>query len=307
MQDPRDLYTLSDDQPVAGELGRPVMLHALGGFVDAGSAGRLASENLLENLESRILATFDVDQMYDYRARRPAMTFVQDHWESYKAPELVLRAVADSDGTPFLMLTGPEPDMQWERFVAAVQQLVERYDVGLTVGLHSIPMAVPHTRPAGITAHATRDGLVESRPNWVGTVQVPGNAAGLLELRLGESGRDAAGFAVHVPHYLTQAEFPDASVALLEATGELTGLRLPIGQLIEAGVKTRAAIAEQIEDQSDVAAVVQALEQQYDAYMAGQGQSLPLAESNQELPTADELGAELERFLAEENDRRGRE
>ena len=306
MLDPRELYELGPDQPEGGELGRPVLLHALGGFIDAGSAGRLAAGNLLETLEHRVLATFDVDQLYDYRARRPPMTFVQDHWESYAAPELVLRSVSDTDGRAFLMLTGPEPDIQWERFVVAVQQLVERYDVGLTVGMHAIPMAVPHTRPAGITAHATRKGLVDGRPSWVGTVQVPGNVAGLLELRLGEIGRDAAGFAVHVPHYLTQADYPDAAVVLLEAVGEITGLRLPLGGLMEAGAQTRAAIAEQVDGQPEVAAVVAALEQQYDAYMAGQGQSLPLAESTQELPTADELGAELERFLAEENDRRGR-
>lgn len=306
MLDPRELYTLHPEQPGNGELSRPVMLHALGGFIDAGSAGRLAAENLLEALDHRVLATFDVDQLYDYRARRPPMTFVQDHWESYTAPQLVLRAVSDTEGTPFLMLTGPEPDIQWERFVAAVQQLVERYDVGLTVGMHAIPMAVPHTRPAGVTAHATRTGIVEGRPSWVGTVQVPGNVAGLLEFRLGESGRDAAGFAVHVPHYLTQAEYPDAAVVLLESTGEITGLRLPLGALLEAGARTRAAIAEQVDGQPEVAAVVAALEQQYDAYLAGQGQSLPLAESTQELPTADELGAELERYLAEENDRRGR-
>jgi hypothetical protein len=130
--------------------------------------------------------------------------------------------------------------------------------------------------------------------------------AGLLELRLGESGKDAAGFAVHVPHYLTQAEFPDAAVALVEAVGELGGLKLPTGTLTEAGAETRAAIEEQVAGQPEVAAVVSALEQQYDAYIAGRANALPLASDTGELPTADELGAELERFLAEENDRRGR-
>lgn len=306
MLDPRELYTLAEEQPAAGELDRPVLVHALGGFIDAGQAGRLAGEHLVSSLENRVLATFDVDQLYDFRARRPAMTFVEDHWESYQTPELVLRGVRDSAGTGFLMLTGPEPDTQWERFVTAVDQLVDRYGVRLTIGMHAIPMAVPHTRPAGMTAHATRKDLISAQPSWVGNVQVPGNIAGLLELRLGQAGKDAAGFAVHVPHYLTQAEFPDAAVALVEAVGELGQLQLPTTSLAEAGAQTRAAIEEQVSAQPEVAAVVSALEQQYDAYIAGRANALPLAGETGELPTADELGAELERFLAEENDRRGR-
>jgi len=304
--DPRELYTLAEEQPAPGDYDAPVLVHALGGFIDAGAAGRLAGEHILNSLEHTVLARFDIDQLYDYRARRPAMTFVEDHWESYDAPELVLRGVKDASGTGFLMLTGPEPDIQWERFVSAVTQLVDRYEVSLTVGVHAIPMAVPHTRPAGMTAHATRKDLVAGRPSWVGNVQVPGNVAGLLELRLGELGKDAAGLAVHVPHYLTQAEFPDAAVVLVEAVGELGHLNLPVGDLAEAGAETRAAIEEQVAGQPEVAAVVSALEQQYDAYVAGQGNSLPLAQNAGDLPTADELGAELERFLADENERRGR-
>jgi predicted ATP-grasp superfamily ATP-dependent carboligase len=304
--DPRELYEMAESRPEDGELDRPVLLHVLGGFIDAGSAGRLAGEHLLDVLDHDVVARFDIDQLYDYRARRPPMTFVQDHWESYQAPELVLRRMEDSDGKPFLILTGPEPDIQWERFVLAVEQLVDHFDASLIVGVHAIPMAVPHTRPAGMTAHATRKSLVSSHPTWVGNVQVPGNVAGLLELRMGEKGKDAAGFAVHVPHYLTQAEFPDAALALLRAVSELTGLAFPTERLVEAGQATRAAIEEQVSGQPEVAAVVHALEQQYDAYVAGQENALPLADDASELPTADELGAELERFLAEENDRRGR-
>jgi predicted ATP-grasp superfamily ATP-dependent carboligase len=304
--DPQDLYELASDQPEPGSLQEPVMLHVLGGFIDAGSAGRLAGEHLLSVLDHRVLATFDVDQLYDYRARRPPMTFLEDHWDSYERPELVLRQVKDAAGSRFLMLTGPEPDVQWERFANAVIQLVDRYDVSLTVGMHAIPMAVPHTRPAGMTAHATRKSLIGNHPTWVGNVQVPGNIAGLLELRLGEAGKDAAGFAVHVPHYLTQAEYPDAALALVSQVSSLTGLKLPTDELAEAGEQTRAAIEEQVAGQPEIAAVVGALEQQYDAYMAGRENALPLADDTAELPTADELGAELERFLAEENDRRGR-
>lgn len=303
--DPEGLYELVEQQqPQPGELDAPVLIHALGGFVDAGSAGRIAAESLLAALPHRVLARFDVDQLYDYRARRPVMTFVEDHWESYDAPRLELSLVEDSAGQPFLMLTGPEPDVQWERFTAAVRAVVERFGVRLSIGVHAIPMAVPHTRPVGVTAHATRPEMVGDYEPWVGRVQVPGHIAGLLELRLGEWGHEAAGFAVHVPHYLAQAEYPDAAVALISAVGKLGGLDLPTQSLVEAGTQVRAAVAAQVAEQPEVAAVVTALEEQYDAFVGSRGRSLLAQEAS--LPTADELGAELERFLAEENDRRGR-
>jgi hypothetical protein len=166
-------------------------------------------------------------------------------------------------------------------------------------------MAVPHTRPIGVTAHATDPSLVRGYEPWVGRVQVPGHMTGLLELRLGESGHDAAGFAVHVPHYLSQAEYPSAAEALLEAVSRLSTLNLPTQALATAGDEVRAAIAAQVADQPEVQAVVRALEEQYDAFVGARGRSL-LASDTSELPTGDELGAELERFLAEENERRGR-
>ncbi|HEX2809084.1 MAG TPA: PAC2 family protein [Kineosporiaceae bacterium] len=304
--DPRDLFELDPQQPQEGELVGPVLVHSLSGFVDAGQAGRLAAEHLLATLEHRVLARFDLDQLYDYRARRPVMIFAGDHWESMESPRLELSLVNDAAGKGFLMLTGPEPDTQWERFSTAVGHLVDRYGVRLSIGMHSIPMAVPHTRPVSITAHSSRPELVESYTPWVGRVQVPGHMSGMLELRLGESGHDAAGFAVHVPHYLTQAEWPAAASAMIGAVAALADLKLPVDALDTAATEVSQAIAGQIEDQPEVAAVVRALEEQYDAFVGARGRSL-LTGQESNLPTADELGAELERYLAEENERRGRE
>ena len=101
-----------------------------------------------------MVATFDVDELHDYRARRPAMSFVRDHYESYDAPRLVVRLLEDSGGTPYLLLHGPEPDTRWEAFCEAVREVVERFGVTRVVGMGAVPMAVPHTRPIAITEHA---------------------------------------------------------------------------------------------------------------------------------------------------------
>jgi len=294
--DPRELYQLSDSIP---DLGRPVLIQALTGFVDAGAAGRLAREHLLSALTSQVVATFDIDLLLDYRSRRPSMIFVEDHWESYEEPLLALHLVHDNSTTPFLLLSGPEPDLLWERFIAAILGLIERLGVRLTVGLNAIPMAVPHTRPTGITAHATRRDLIVGYEPWLRRVQVPGSAGNLLEYRLGEGGRDALGFAVHVPHYLAQSEYPAAAERLLTAVSKATGLLLPTDALRSAAELAQAEIDQQIAQADEAGAVVRALEQQYDAYLRGREGGNLLGDQTGPLPTAEELGAELERFLAE--------
>jgi hypothetical protein len=314
--DPEQLYTLEprwansrgldvqhDEADESAQVDGPVLVHALTGFIDAGSVTRLVGEHLLEHLPHEVVATFDADQLVDYRSRRPAMVFEQDHYSSYSEPRLQLHELVDRSGTPFFLLAGPEPDVQWERFAAAVRQLVEHLGVSRTVAVHAIPMAVPHTRPLGVITHGTRPelaGPIEGLPptGRFPTVQVPGSAAALLELRLGEWGHDAQGFVVQVPHYLADTPYPGAAALLVDQLALSAGLDVPTTALLSAAEETRQAIAEHIAGSEEVARVVHALEQQYDAYVGAKGRTALLASEDVPLPSADELGAEVERFLA---------
>jgi predicted ATP-grasp superfamily ATP-dependent carboligase len=298
-RDPGDLYEVSPDAP---RLDDVVMLYYLDGFIDAGGAGRLLTAHLLSTLEHTEVARFDVDTLLDYRSRRPVMTFAKDHWEHYDAPEIAVSLLHDSAGAPFLLLNGPEPDHDWNSFTSAVLDVASALSVRLAVGFHGIPMGVPHTRPLGVTAHATKTELVEGYRPLVDRLQVPGSAAALLELRMGEVDRDAVGFAVHVPHYLAQAAYPAAAVTLIESVQRATGLSLPTDALREAAHRTDLEIARQVEGSDEVSEVVQALEQQYDAFAAGSEGGM-LADEPENMPTAEELGAQFERFLAEQQGR----
>jgi predicted ATP-grasp superfamily ATP-dependent carboligase len=294
--DPRDLFALEAE---VAESRADALIVSLTGFIDAGGAGRLASNHLLCAGDARTVARFDLDALYDYRARRPPMLFVEDHWESYEAPELVVSRAVDATGKPFLLLTGPEPDFHWESFARSVAALTDDLGVRLTIGLNAIPMAVPHTRPVGITAHASRPELIERYEPWVQRVQVPASAAHLLEFRRSQAGRDAIGFAAHVPHYLAQGEYPSASVRLLQAVEEATGLVLPLDALRATAEQVRRDLDEQVSASDEVRSVVTSLEEQYDAFLRGTGRDL-LATPNGPLPSADELGAEFEKFLADQ-------
>jgi predicted ATP-grasp superfamily ATP-dependent carboligase len=291
-----ELYRVDTAAP---RLDGAALLWYFDGFIDAGAAGRLAAEHLLETLDHTVVATFDVDRLIDYRSRRPVMTFARDHWERYDRLELAVHLVHDAAGTPFLLLTGPEPDHEWERFSAAVGELSQRLGAGLAVGFHGIPLGVPHTRPLGVTAHATRPELVSGDRPLPSQLQVPGSIAALLEFRFGEAGRDAAGFAVHIPHYLAQAAYPAGAVRLLESVTGLTGLSVPDESLREAARRTDAEINRQVEASAEVTEVVRALEQQYDA-AAEAGPEPGLLADQENMPTAEELGEQFERFLAEQ-------
>jgi len=174
--------------------------------------------------------------------------------------------------------------------------------VTLTVSIHGIPMAVPHTRPNGRTAHATAPKLIGEHESLFGAVQVPGSITALLELRLGESGHDALGFAIHVPHYLAQAQFADAAVLGLESFVAATGLNIPADDLVATAGLNRAEILQEIAGSEEVTQVVEALERQYDAYIQGREKPGLLATDVRDLPTADEIGAEFEEFLRTQTD-----
>lgn len=295
MADPADLYQQVEEIP---DLGNPVLIQALTGFVDAGSATRLAREQLLRGETSKPLVRFDIDALLDYRSRRPSMIFVEDHWDSYEEPDLSLYVAYDQQDTPFLVLGGMEPDLVWERFSAAVIDLYRRMNVKLSIGLNAIPMAVPHTRPAGITAHASKKELIAGYEPWLQRVQVPASAGHLLEYRLGQTGLDAMGFAVHVPHYLAQTDYPAAAETLLTSVSRTTGLLFSTDELRSSAVEVRAEVDRQIAENPDAVELVTSLEQQYDAFTRGRAGGANLLAASGPLPTAEELGAELERFLA---------
>jgi predicted ATP-grasp superfamily ATP-dependent carboligase len=295
--EPESLYEVDSEAP---DLRGAVLLHYFEGFMDAGSAGQLLANHLLEAHGDRVVARFDVDQLVDYRSRRPPMTLDTDHWVDYQAPELAVHLLHDRDETPFLLLTGPEPDHAWEAFTAAVEDLVQRWEVRLVGAFRGIPMGVPHTRPMSISAHGTRPELIAGRRSMFNKLQVPGSVANLLELRLGQHGKDALGLIAHVPHYLAQSAYPVAALSLADALSLATGLSFDIDDLREAAGLARAEVDRQVDASDEVADVVRALERQYDTFVEAQGRENLLAESLEELPTAEELGSEFERFLAEQ-------
>ena len=296
------LVHIVDDAEVLADAGDLTLVVVLTGFLDAGKSAELAASHLAELSEGKVVATFDVDALHDYRARRPPISFVRDRYADYEAPRLVVRALRDSGGTPYLLLHGPEPDIRWEGFARAVREVVERFDVRRVVGLGAVPMAVPHTRPIAVTPHANRPELVTGTSPWRGELRVPSSAQSLLELRLGEWGHDMMGFVAHIPHYLAQMEYPQAALVLLEHL-EIGGhLTIDLGELREAAEITETEVDRYLSTHDEVGEVVRGLEQQYDSFREAEASGSSLLSDDEPLPTGEEIGSAFEAFLADLDD-----
>jgi hypothetical protein len=294
---PEELYTFDADAPTV-----PAGLHliaGLTGFADAGSAVAQVTNSILEDLDTELVAEFDPDVLLDWRARRPVITFEHDHISAVEPPRLALHLVRDEIGQPFLFLSGYEPDFQWNRFVRAVTGLAADLQVADTTWVQSIPMPVPHTRPISLTVSGTRADLVEQMSVWKPETQAPANVLHLVEHRLAETGAQVTGLVLLVPHYLSDTEFPDAAVAALSGIAAATGLIFPTDALRESGREFLTRVAEQVAGNPELQRLVSVLEERHDTYMEGNPVASPLTGVDGEVPTADAIAAELERFLAD--------
>ena len=265
-----------------GDLIAPTFVGAFDGWVDAGTAATTAMATLVE--DAPVVATFEADQLFDYRARRPTLKIVDGRLDELDWPELTVRRVRAGDHD-LVILAGPEPDDRWQGFSAAVVELARRLNVVGWVSLGSIPAAVPHTRDVPILGTTSAPGQLRGdvQPGPSGTLQVPGAVVSVLEMAMAEAGIPAVGYFAQVPHYVS-GPYPAASVALLRALGRHLGEDLPIGDLEDEANELRTRLNAATSMEENTRSYVERLEAMVD---------------EERLPSGDDLISEIERFLRE--------
>lgn len=296
MFEPRDLYDLELDLAEIPP-GLPLVA-GLTGFADAGNAVTRMTDHLLATTTSQPIAVFDNEALLDYRARRPTVFFDLDHLSEYRTPKLGLYLMTDELHRPYLLLAGYEPDFAWETFTAAILGLIDELGVATATWVHAIPMPVPHTRPLGVTVSGNRTELIAAMSMWKPRTQAPANALHLLEYRLCELGLPTVGFVLLIPHYLAETEYPAAAVSALDSVSAATGLIFAAEGLRDDDREFISKINAQIVGNGELARLVGSLEERYDSYVGSNPLKSPLTDIDGELPTADEIAAELEKFLA---------
>lgn len=281
------------------------MLVVLGGMSDPGGVQSQLSEYLWERNDPQEILRFSTDLLFDYRARRPMITFDEDHFVDYAPESLSLSLARDELGSQFLVLHGFEPDFRWEQFIDEVLMLVDEFEVSVTTWSHAIPMPVPHTRPIRATVSGTREDLIESRSVWKPTSKLPASLTHVLEYRLQSMGEDVVGFALLVPHYLANTEYPEALLTALDCIMSATGLLFATDEVRDTNRGYLEQVETQISENEESVEMLRGLEGRYDAYMEDQTPPSPLVGEDGSIPTADQLASELERFLAQQRDSGG--
>lgn len=243
----------------------PLLMIQFDGSLDAGSAGSLAATQLLRNFSPQRVATFNTDQLLDYRSHRPTMEV--DNWVTTKvsSPEIALDLVHDDAGTPMLILHGPEPDTRWHAFTDTVAELVETAGAEVVFTFHGLPAAVPHSRPTAVHVQSTDPDLIPKQPHMGGRAQFPAPLSSYIQYELHERGLAGVTLLAAVPYYMSDSNFPRAASAVLRRLADMADLSLPVGDLERGADEDATQVQKIVEVNPELQRTVAALEQHYDS------------------------------------------
>ena len=272
-------------------LNRPIMVVALTGWFDASSAATGALEWLLRDRVAPVVAGIDPDPFYDFTQERPEVWLDDEETVTVRWPGNDFR-IARYAGRAhdLVVLSGVEPHVRWSTYCECITTMATRLGCDVVVTIGASADAVPHTRIPQVVGSSTNDELIRrlglSRPQYQGITGV----IGVLQERLEKLDIPAISLRVGVPHYLGNAQHPKSSAALLRHLEHVLGV--PTGHAEMSGEIERwqSLHDEAVAEDPQAAAYVQLLERQFDHR----------AEAS--LPTADDLAAELEAFLREQED-----
>ena len=277
------------------DLREPVLVVQLEGWIDAGTAGNGAMNALLNALDTTLLASFHVDYLLDQRARRPFLKVADGVSSGLSWPAIELFSARDHEGRDILLLSGPEPDYQWRNFARDAVELGRELGVRQMYGLGAFPSPVPHTRPVPLVCTASTAEAAQEVGFMPGTFEVPAGIQAVLERGFAGADIPAVGLWARVPHYLAAMPYPAASLALLERLAQLAQLDLDLTELRRATVEARERLDLLVAADPRFPDLVSGLEAQVDA-AAGSDDASGFGN----LPSGDELAAEFERFLREQ-------
>ncbi|MDF1597462.1 MAG: PAC2 family protein [Acidimicrobiia bacterium] len=270
------------------DLGSPVLIGSLQGWVDAAGVGSAAAEHLAG--DGPIVAEFDGDQLFDYRSSRPVVDFIDGHLRSLEWPDLVVHH-RQLGGRDLLIMRGTEPDLRWRAFAAAVSEFALSAGVSEFIAIGSVPAPVPHTVPTPMITTSPDPDLLDPlvrKPE--GLLRVPAAALTVLSHRLSSDGIPARGYWAQVPQYVS-GPFHQGVIVLLERVADRLGISIPLDSLPEEALQQREHLDGIVAGRPEIQKVVEKLEE--------------LVEEGDSIPTADEIGSQVEQYLRDSSDGSG--
>ena len=286
MSSQRDLIEFKGERP---ELERPFLVVHLAGWTDSGVAGQTAMGFLQARWNARTIATFDSDELIDYRARRPLVRLASGTIEAVSWSEIELSLGTTVDGLrDALLLSGPEPDFRWHAFADQVTELCRQLGVTEVFGLGAFPAPSLHTDPVAVVSTSADPELAGRLETVPAIVELAAGIQSVLEERLHQAGIPAMGLWARVPPYLAGGSHPPAALALIRALERLAGVAIDATELEAAAKEHIEQVEQAIRERPQIAEFVEQIRT-----MVEQG-------AEQRLPSGDEIADELERFLSQQ-------
>ena len=290
------LRELSEIRP----LDDPVLIGALSGFTDGSGAALAAVDHLVDAWGAEPLAEIDPETFFDFTVQRPRVSLVDGEREINWPENRFYVARPEGASRDFLLLSGVEPHLRWRQFTAIIAEVAEAVGSTMSITLGAQPAGVPHTRPVPVSLSASDPSFEE-----LFGLKAPGSRyqgqtgiVGVLNLGLRARGWKNASLWAMVPHYITAGPNPNVAISLIEMLDRSFGPSTDIGSLREEAEQFEDQVRSVLADSDEAAAYVRQLEEQFDTNQP----PLPAPQDArpQELPSAEDLLTDLERFLKDQ-------
>jgi proteasome assembly chaperone (PAC2) family protein len=271
------------------QLRSPILVCAFRGWNDAAAAASTALASVAESLDAELIAEIDPEEYFDFQATRPTITLSEGQARQIEWPQNNLFAVripaADRD---LVLLDGTEPNLRWRTFSETVATAADALGVEMVITMGALIAEVSHTLPVPITGLASDAELVEQleleRSNYEG----PTGIVGVLHDCCHRVGMSSASLWAAVPHYVSAVPNPKAALALLRRLEGLTGIAVEASELEEEATSYEEQINRAVAANPEIEKLVERIEAE---------QVEMLGDEGAELPSADTIAREFQRFL----------
>lgn len=268
------------------ELRSPVMIAAFEGWNDAGDAATSALEQLGLAWDAAPLTELDPEGFYDFQVSRPTVRLIDGVTRTIDWPTTRLTMCRlPTSPNDVILVHGIEPNFRWKAFCTELLDIALAQNVSTVITLGALLADVPHTRPVQVSgaAHdqptAERLGLTSSR------YEGPTGISGVFQDACVQVGIPALSFWASVPHYVSQAPSPKATLALLHRVEEILDVEVPLGGLPEQADEWEVEVSQIASEDEEISEYIKALEERDEA-------DEPLKPASGE-----SIAAEFERYL----------
>ncbi len=273
----------------------PILVAAFKGWNDAGEAATFAARHLTRVWNAEKIASIEPEEFYDFQAVRPQVELVDGITRKIIWPSNDFWAAhLEGSAHDVMIMTGTEPNMHWKMFSRLVVETAQKHNVHLVITLGALLADVPHSRPVHITGTAVDPDVIRRLKLQRSRYEGPTGIVGVLHDALGRSGLPSASLWAAVPHYLAVTPNPKAALALVNKAVELIGTPAETESLRRAAKAYDERISEMVASDDDIQGYVSLLEERADE------RSREESIDPSQLPSADAIAAEVERFLRDQ-------